>query len=497
VTVDLLVAEIGSTTTVVSAFRLNDRPVGLMGQASQPTSVEQGDVTLGLEAALRDLGSRLGRADLRWNEFMVCSSAAGGLRMTVHGLVHDMTARAAQEAALGAGAIVKMVTAGRLQDDDLEEIKCIKPNIILLAGGVDYGERETVVFNARRLASLAPSIPVIYAGNITARRAVREALGWQVNMVENVYPRIDQLNVEPTREAIQAVFERHITVAPGMSRIHRMVTGRLMPTPGAVLEAAALLYEEIGDLTVFDVGGSTTDVHSVTEGSPEVAELSVAPEPQAKRTVEGDLGVFRSAPNLVRRIGKETLLLRHGLDADEMLSGLSEIPRTGERRRFVNLLAREAVRVALARHAGRIESSYGPGGRKPVARGRDLTAVRWLVGTGGVLTRLGEGKDILEGAIAAADPRLLYPRAARVLIDTDYIMAAAGVMARSHPGAALKILLSSLNAETGARPGPDRDRPIAIPVPGSTGLAGGPRLLGEGPQPPPDRPQHRPGQEPG
>ena len=70
---------------------------------------------------------------------LATSSAAGGLKMTVHGLVYDMTAKAAREAALGAGGILHYVTAGRLRRTDLAKIKEIRPNLILIAGGVDYG----------------------------------------------------------------------------------------------------------------------------------------------------------------------------------------------------------------------------------------------------------------------------------------------------------------------------------------------------------------------
>jgi uncharacterized protein (TIGR01319 family) len=115
----------------------------------------------------------------------------GGLRMTVHGLTQNMTARAAREAALGAGAIIKMVTAGRLDESDLETIREIDPNIILLAGGVDYGEKEIVLHNARMLASLGIHAPVIYAGNTAIRTPIGrifEAAGVETMLAENVFP---------------------------------------------------------------------------------------------------------------------------------------------------------------------------------------------------------------------------------------------------------------------------------------------------------------------
>ena len=101
---------------------------------------------------------------------------AGGLRMSVHGLVYDMTVRAAQEAALGAGAILKMVTAGVMQEPELDALRQLEPNIILLAGGVEHGDQSTVVENARRLARLKLAAPIIYAGNSAARPLVQQIL---------------------------------------------------------------------------------------------------------------------------------------------------------------------------------------------------------------------------------------------------------------------------------------------------------------------------------
>ena len=103
--IDVLVAEIGSTTTVINAFDgvEGSDPV-FIGQGQARTTVEEGDVGVGLDLALTDLKERLGCADLEWRDMLATSSAAGGLRMTVHGLVYDMTVRAAREAALGPAA---------------------------------------------------------------------------------------------------------------------------------------------------------------------------------------------------------------------------------------------------------------------------------------------------------------------------------------------------------------------------------------------------------
>jgi len=448
---DILVAEIGSTITKVNAFTLTPHPQ-LLAHGEKPTTVPEGDVTIGLQAALTDLATRQGKKGPNQSEayrdvpMWASSSAAGGLRMTVHGLVYEMTARAAREAALGAGAIIHLVTAGKLTTGELRQIKEINPNIILLTGGVEHGDKKTVIHNARLLAGLGLSVPVIYGGNSAARQEVRRAFNGtsqRLSLVKNVYPRLDELNVEPARRVIQQVFEEHIIVAPGMHRISQIVTGRIMPTPGAVMEAAKLLAGEIGDLMVVDMGGATTDVHSVTEGSEEIARILVAPEPTAKRTVEGDLGLFISAANVIELIGKDMLVKELGF----AINGLpqSPIPGSQQEKEFTLRLAREIVSVAVRRHVGRIKHLYGPTGRITIAEGKDLSQVKWIIGTGGFLPRQPEGSTILGEVRAKASGKgLLPPACDKILSDKDYIMSSAGDLAEKYPAEALALLKQSL-----------------------------------------------------
>ena len=231
---------------------------------------------------------------------LATSSAAGGLRITVHGLMEQMTVKAAREAALGAGGIIKMVTAGKMRKSDLKRIHDINPNMIMIAGGTDYGERETALYNAELISAEKFNKPIVYCGNIENQEEIKEIFeGQELYLIDNVYPMVDTLNVEPARKIIQEAFEKNIVKAPGMNKIKEMVNGSIMPTPGAVMESSKVLYDMIGDLVVFDVGGATTDVHSVTEGSSVVLDMLVNPEPKAKRTVEGDLGVFINSKNVI------------------------------------------------------------------------------------------------------------------------------------------------------------------------------------------------------
>lgn len=450
--IDVLVAEIGSTTTVVNAFHnlKSENPV-FLGQGQGVTSVEEGDVTIGLHEAMEDLRRKLDVSEITYDSFLATSSAAGGLRMTVHGLVHDMTVKASREAALGAGAIIRLVTSGRLKKSDLRKIMDIRPNIIMIAGGLDHGERDTALYNAEKILTMGLSVPVIYAGNSDNQDDIEEIFEeypGRLYVTDNVYPQVDVLQVEPARKIIQEVFEENIIHAKGMEKVYELVNGRILPTPGAVMESAKVLKEVLGDLMIIDVGGATTDVHSVTRGSEEIARILLSPEPEAKRTVEGDLGVYVNRKNLIERIGEEKICQELKIPSID-LHNLKPIPETPLEKEIIRRLTREAVYASVDRHAGTVRNLYGESsGRKSVAEGKDLTEVKYIIGTGGALTRLENMEEILSGIHREGRGQKLYPKKeAEVLLDTDYLLASLGVLSLQYKEAALKLMLKSLKIE--------------------------------------------------
>lgn len=425
---EILTIEVGSTITKANGFyRRTDGVFQHLAQGFAPTSVTAGDVGLGVEQAIADLRASSG-LQIGDPEIFVNSSAAGGLRMTVHGLTHSMTARAAREAALGAGAIVKLITAGRLSDSDLEEIQSIQPNIILLAGGVDFGEKDIILRNAESLASLKLNAPVLYAGNSAIRQPILKILkaaGIETLLADNVFPDVDILNIEPVRGLIHEVFNRHIIHAPGMTRLGELTHWSILPTPGAVLRGAELFAEALDDCLVFDVGGATTDVHSVTDGSLEWTSKMTEPEPHAKRTVEGDLGVYINARNIIKLAGDPAWEAR--------LPDLQALPKTEQQLELTRWLCTRAVETAIRRHAGVVTDLYTPTGKRQIIKGKDLTAVKWLVGTGGALTRIPGGEAILRAICKGPGKYLLPPRDTRVLLDRDYRFSALGTLAQAYP----------------------------------------------------------------
>jgi len=444
--VDYLVAEIGSTTTLVTAFNTSYNSKGqvvvdIPFQGKSCTTVLDGDVTIGLKNAVKDIENQIG-GSLTWDRMLATSSAAGGLRITVHGLMEQMTVKAAREAALGAGGIIKMVTAGRMRKSDIKRIHEINPNMIMIAGGTDYGERETSLYNAELISAEKFNIPIVYCGNIENQEEIKDIfIGQELYIIDNVYPMVDTLNVEPARKIIQEAFEKNIVKAPGMNKIKEMVNGSIMPTPGAVMESSKVLYDIIGDLVVFDVGGATTDVHSVTEGSTIVLDMLVNPEPKAKRTVEGDLGVFINSKNVIDLLDLRDL---GGLTKEYITQHIKPIPTEVEDINVSSMLTRKALDVAISRHVGFIKRKYD-GESGFVAYGKDLSEVKYIIGTGGALTRLPKGDEMLLGIRYLKDEVTMLPKkGAKVLLDQNYIMACAGVLSRENKEVAEALLIQSL-----------------------------------------------------
>lgn len=480
-----LLLDFGSTFTKMTVVDVDAAtPVA---RAMVPTTVH--DINVGLRQGLTLLADQgVRERDLRLR--LACSSAAGGLRMIAIGLVPELTAEAARRAALGAGARVVDTLAYKLTDDEVDRIIATAPDIVLLAGGTDGGNKDVLLANAEKLAAARVHAPVVVAGNSDAADEAAAALaaaGIDVRVTENVMPELGVINVEPARQAIRDVFFEKIVEAKGLHVAQKYVEGVFMPTPAAVLAAATLLAEGVngeggfGEVAVVDVGGATTDVHSVAPGTPTARNVTLKglPEPIAKRTVEGDLGVRVSAVALLESLGEDVVAAAAGLspaDVRRMASDLTKeperLPQTERERALDRALARAAAKTAMTRHVGTLEVRATPLGLKRFQVGKDLSALPVLIGTGGVIVYGGFAGDVLgaclaesslasaaaegqqsskpaataqsEAAAGAAGPRPLLPEAPALFVDGHYLLSAAGLLAQRLPDVALELLKTHL-----------------------------------------------------
>lgn len=452
-----LLIDFGSTYTKLRAIDIAHRRV--LGSGQGPSTVAT-DVTVGMRAALDDLARRLGGLPpFRYR--LASSSAAGGLRMVTIGLVRELTAEAARRAALGAGARLVGTFAYRLTRSDLAQIVALAPDIVLLAGGTDGGNSEVVVANARALAGSALDCPIVYAGNRAAADDARDLLAAKTLIVTgNVMPEFNVLDIEPARAAIRQVFMERIVHAKGIDRAQAEFDAVLMPTPAAVMEGARLVADGcpgsagLGELVVIDPGGATTDVHSIAVGDPASAGTVKRglPEPRAKRTVEGDLGMRHNAATIVEVAGIEAIAADAGLpvaDVSGLVAALhtdvERLPTTPAERALDRALARAALRIAMRRHCGTVETVHTVHGPATVQEGKDLSTIATVIGTGGVLAHSDDVRALLETVLAdPAEPLSLRPREPRLLVDRNYLLYACGLLAQVEPQAALGLALDHL-----------------------------------------------------
>ena len=452
----VLLIDLGSTYTKVTAVDVEKAE--LLGTAQSYSTVST-DIGEGLSDALKRLEEKTGY--LEYEKKLACSSAAGGLRMITSGLVPELTAEAARLACLGAGAKVIKVFSYELTDEDIKEIERLSPDILLLTGGVDGGNSKTILHNAEMLSGCNKSFPILIAGNRSAAARCEELLGErEVYRCENVMPKLDLLNIEPVQEQIRKLFLNKIIQAKGLTKASSLLDNILMPTPSAVLDAMELLAKGtknqrgIGDLIGVDLGGATTDVYSMASGAPlnDSTILKGLPEPYAKRTVEGDIGMRYSAEGILDAAGVQWLAEQSGLTperVDELTAFIStqtdSLPDSDELSSLDHALACGAIETAVRRHAGTIKQVYTPTGPAFVQTGKDLTEVSRVIVTGGAIIHNKRAAEIAAFALYNKnDFESLRPKSAEIYVDRSYILAAMGLLSEQYPDEALTIIKKEL-----------------------------------------------------
>ncbi len=451
-----LLIDFGSTYTKLTAVDIESEEVLAVENAI--TTIES-DIMVGFNNAYEKLISKLSTNNVEFIKKLACSSAAGGLKMIAIGLVPELTGEAAKRAALGAGARVLKTYSHELSSRELQEIKECKLDIILLAGGTDGGNKDCIINNARKLVEYRINIPIVVAGNKTASDEVEEILksaGFDYRITENVMPKLNFLNVEPAREEIRKVFMDKIVEAKGMKNAESFINGILMPTPAAVIKASEILSigsdkeEGIGELIVVDIGGATTDIHSIASGEPSNSGVTLRglQEPFAKRTVEGDLGMRYSALALWEVAGTKAIG-KHIEDKDTDIEKncrlrtekIEFIADSKEAIEFDEAMAKVAIGISMERHVGIIESMYTPMGAVFTQIGKDLMNVNCLIGTGGILANSRNSAEILKaGTFDTSNSTYLKPKEPLLLLDKDYIMWAMGLLAQDYPDLAVRMM---------------------------------------------------------
>ena len=473
----ILATDCGSTTTKAILIEKIDGHYRQTFRGEAPTTVEEpvADVTVGVMNAATEVGELAGRrlvdddgniihpaqGNTGCDIYISTSSAGGGLQVLVTGVVKEMSAASAERAALGAGAIVLDLIAAndrRRAHEQIQRIRELRPDMVVMAGGTDGGTIKHVVQIAELIAPARPKprfgsnyrMPVIFAGNTEAAAPVEETFDDSValSIVDNVRPVLERENLSPARDKIHDLFLEHVMAhAPGYERLMALTDAPIMPTPGAVGDILQEIARARGINCVgVDIGGATTDVFSVFAG-PDGA-------PVFNRTVSANLGMSYSISNVCAETGMPNVLrwVERDMDERELRNRVKNkmirpttIPQTLEALEFEQAVAREALRLAYQQHKEFATTLKGVQQQRTVgdtfaqqSSGRSIVdnmKLNLLVASGGVLSHAPKMSQTAWMMVDAFEPEGITELAK----DSIFMMPHLGVLASVHPQAATEV----------------------------------------------------------
>lgn len=437
-----LLVDVGSTYTKLNLVDTEKNEI--LGSASSYTTVET-DVREGFNKAYEKLSKK---TDVKYDKILGCSSASGGLKVVAIGFSKNLTTNAARLASLSSGARILKVYSYELSLEDVEEIKNSGADIIVLCGGTDHGNRENIIFNAKKLAQESIKIPIVVAGNIDTQKYIKEIFykkGVPCEFTENVMPTTNTINYKPLRNAIGNIFIKTIAHAKGIDLLSENFEV-LLPTPIAVQKAMSVYAKYLGKVILsVDIGGATTDIHSIGKtyyGEENVISPPID-EPFEKRTVEGDMGMRYSATALYESVGDEPFLKFGINDAKEKVEyrffHTDYVPDNDEDLFFDNALCYIATKTSLERHIGHIKKIETPTRTIYKQYGKDLRPAEMFIGTGGSLINSYDPKKILS-AIGDLDDKYLINEDIKYYLDEKYILSSAGLISTVDEKASYELL---------------------------------------------------------
>ncbi|MGI6345281.1 MAG: glutamate mutase L [Bacillota bacterium] len=470
----IIATDCGSTTTKAILIEEVDGDYRLIARGEAPTTVEAPfeDVTIGVRNAIREIEELVGKKYLydegqkdrgvirpRQDEktgtdlYLSTSSAGGGLQMMVAGVVKNMTAESAERAALGAGAIVMDAIAindGRQPYQKIQRIRELRPDMILVSGGIDGGTITHVAELGELISAAEPrprlgigyNLPIIYAGNKDARPHMQDILGKKTDLriVDNLRPVLEQEVLGPARHEIHNLFMEHVMAqAPGYNKLMEWTDAPIMPTPGAVgmiIETTAK-QENISVVGV-DIGGATTDVFSVFQE-------------KFNRTVSANLGMSYSVCNVLTEAGVDNILrwVPFDINTGELRNRIrnkmirpTTIPQTLEDLMIEQAIAREALRLAFEHHKSLAVGLRGIQQKRDISQAFeqtgtgetlvDLMELGMLIGSGGVLSHAPRRIQSVMMMLDAFQPEGVT----RLTVDSIFMMPQLGVLSALQPKAA-------------------------------------------------------------
>ena len=455
----ILLVDCGTVATKVGVVDRVGGEYRLIGMARTGTTVEPptADASVGVRRAIGQLESVIGRSLLGEtgdvitpeqvngagvDAVVAVTSAAAPLRGAIMGLSRDFSVASAQRAMAATHILLEHTLAvdeesgrwgttardGRAggPSGSVERLAMLRPDVVIMVGGVDGGATVPLVEMANIIASIGAALEessrplVVFAGNRDARAQVAERIDglMEFRAADNVRPAFDTENIAPLQAELESIFyERRVKQLPGLGRLGAWATCPIVPALGGYERVSQFLAKRY-DLRVLalDLGGATT-----------VLLRSTAQE--TARTLLPDVGVGYGLDQLLGRIGIDRVArwLPNSIALDQAHASILNqalrpwtTPTLAEDRVALNAVAREVILSSTAAPALNLhwqQADLVLLSGAPVARGCKPNALMLL-------------------AVDTLDLRGIFS----VAVDTTGLASAFGALASVNPDAAAQVI---------------------------------------------------------
>ena len=327
----ILALDCGSTTTQALLIDQVGGEYRLVARTEAPSTIEPpwNDVTASVRQAVVQMSEIIGWPLLNErghimsprhqrggvDAVVVTTSAGNPLRLVLAGIMRDMSLISARRALSATYAVVEAVVSLDRRDDSTHSVNGdiqgqidllhrLKPDAIVIVGGVDGGASRPVLQTAEAVAIASFSMQhsdrpsIIYAGNTDLRPQVAAIVGAEAELraVDNVRPNVQLENPGPLQTEVEELYrQRKMERLPGFATLSSWSPVPVLPTARALAYTTQYLarLDGINVLSV-DVGGATATMAAVID---EKLDL----------TIRSDLGLSYNAPRLLDHVPVESI----------------------------------------------------------------------------------------------------------------------------------------------------------------------------------------------
>ncbi|MBU0511774.1 MAG: glutamate mutase L [Chloroflexi bacterium] len=464
----LLAIDIGTVTTRALLFDVVGGSYRFIAAGIAPSTAGDpfGDAGEGVRRAFNHLEEITGRMLLGSDGNLIIPSRADGsgvdtfavtlsagppMKAVVVGLLEDVSVDSACRLAETTYArVVEILSLNdrRKQDARIDTILRARPDLIIMAGGVEGGASLSVrkLLEAVGLACfLLPKgqrPQVLFAGNTAMQKEVKESLEplAELYIAPNIRPTLEVEQLAPAQTQVAQIFKKvRSKQILSIPELDAWAKGRLIPTSmafGRIIRFLSRIYDQSKGVLGVDVGASSTTVVAAFNG-----KLTAGVYPH--------LGLGSGLDKLLQHtnLGKITrwlpVYVPDGRVRDYLYNKAAfpaSLPATPDEMAIEQAIARQVMRMALQKVSGNFPQD---------ASGSGAGLLPWLepvVATGSVLTHAPTPGQSLLMLLDGLQPTGVTT----ILLDQNDLVSALGAAADVNPLLVVQVLGSNTILNLGA-----------------------------------------------